>query len=281
MSSFGIDKAITIRYPSTANLMIDSADRPNSGESNPYDFQITRQQSVMNGFFSRVGTTEVVLEWCQDNVQSTTLTFDISGTEHPVQVLAGLYTVADVLESIVGSLNNLNIPGYDFSIETVFGQVVIFSGNENLDFEYIPNDPPSALEIGLDLIPNVNAPELKIGCPDLRPYRYIDFTCSQLTYAQDLKDTSTQMMNRDVLCRWYFSEDVPEQRDAYGFPILMGYTRFCRRRIFNPPKQIKWDNNLPVGNLLFQVYDEAGNILSIPDEPDRNNWLMTLQLSEN
>jgi hypothetical protein len=281
MNSFGIDKAITFRYPSTANLMIDSADRPLPNTSNPYDFQITRNQSVMNGFFSRVGTTEVVLEWCQDNVESTQLTFDISGTNHNITVLAGLYTVADVLDSIVTSLDGLAIPGYNFSVETSSGKVVIYSGNPNLDFEYIPNNPPTALEVGLDLIPDVNAPELNIGCPDLRPHRYIDFTCSQLTYAQDLKDTSTQTMNRDVLCRWYFSEDTPENLDAYGFPILMGYTRFCRRRIFNPPKQIKWDNNLPVGNLVFQVYDEAGDVLSIPDEPDRNNWLMTLQLSEN
>jgi hypothetical protein len=284
MNTYSVDKAVTIRYPSTANLMIDSADRNINIFQNPYNFQITKSQSIMNGFFTRIGTTEVVLEWCQDNVVSTDLTFDISGVQHDVTVVGGTYTVADVLETIVAGLNALAIPGYTFSIQSNNGYVYIYTGNPNRDIEYISSDPPT-LGQQLGLIDGVAAPEINIACPDLRPYRYIDFTCSQLTYAQDLKDTSTQNYNRDVLCRWYFADDTPEQLDAYGFPILMGYTRFCRRRIFNPPKQIKWDNNLPVGNLEFQVFDQDGNLLPTPiglgDEQLKNNWLMTLQLSEN
>lgn len=281
MNSYGIEKGMTIRQPSTANLMVDSADRPNPDNTNPYDFQITRNQSIMNGFFTRVGTTEVVLEWCQNNVDTTPLTFDISGVNHTITIVAGHYTVSDVLDSIVSQLDALALPAYNFSVETSSGQVVIYTGNPNLDIEYIPNVPLTSLEYRLDLIPSVNAPEISILCPDLRPHRYIDFICPNLTYAQDLKDSSTQSKNYDVLCRWYFSDDTPDQLDVYGFPILMGYTRFCRRRIFNPPKQIKWDSNLPLGNIAFQVLDENGDVLTIPDEPNRNSWLMTLQMSEN
>ena len=62
----------------------------------------------------------------------------------------------------------------------------------------------------------------------------------------------------------------------------MGYTPFVVRRLFNPPKQIRWDSNLPVGNLAFTLYSDQGTPLEVvyPAIQD-TNWLMTLQLSEN
>ena len=277
--AFGTERGFVFRPPSTANLMVDAADRPNQGITNPYDFQITRQQSLFNGAFTRVATTEVVLEWCQDNVSAGTVGVDISGVAHTFNMNAGIYTVAELLDDMVASLDGLNIPAYNFQVYNAAGTVTIYSGNDNLVWSFT-SDTSGIIE-QLDMPLNVSDAYQFVGCPDLRPHRYIDFTSSQLTYPQDLKDASTQLVSRDVLCRWYFAEDSPENLDTYGFPILMGYTRFTRRRLFNPPKYIKWDNNLPVGNLSFQVYDENGNILAIPNEPDRNNWLMTLQLSEN
>jgi hypothetical protein len=157
---------------------------------------------------------------------------------------------------------------------------VIYSGANNLNFEFT-SDPDGLLD-RMDITMDLNAPIQGVGCPDLRPTRFIDFVCSQLTYPQQLKDATTQQQTRDVLCRFYFAEDSPENYDEYGFPILMGYTRFVRRRIFNPPKYIKWDNNLPVGNLSFQVYGDDGNLLDGTEvNKERNNWLMTLQLQES
>jgi hypothetical protein len=260
--------------------MVDSADRPNPTSTSPYDFQITRQQSIFNGFFSRVATTEVVLEWCQDNVPQSTLGVDISGSAHSLTIVGGNYTVAELLNTIVVALEDVGIAGYDFSVETGNGTVSIYSGADDREFEFT-SDPQGILDqLGMAL--NVLAPNQVVGCPDLRPYRYIDFVCNQLTYPQSVKDATTALITRDVLCRWYFAEDTPDLLDQYGFPVLMGYTRFCRRRLFNPPKYIKWDNNLPVGNLTFQVYGNDGSLLSIAgSDPERNNWLMTLQLSEN
>lgn len=299
MNSFGIDKGVTIRPSSTANLMVDSADRILPTTSSPYDFQITRPQSILNGYFTRIGTTEVVLEWCQNNV-STDLnnrdfTVDISGIAPnaysgtiTVNVLQGLYTAEQALNALVEALNletpttgatfsivNMNAPGTD-------GVWVL----ECQDGHYTVGTNKLAVQLGLDeqesVILDPTTTGVEITCIDLRPYRFIDFVSSKLTYAQDLKDSSTQVFPKDILCRWYFAEDTEEAVDGYGFPILMGYRRFCRRRIFNPPKQIKWDNNLPIGNLSFQVYGDKGNILPTPsDSIDKNNWLMTLQLSEN
>lgn len=277
------EKATTIRMPSTANLMVDSADRNEAVFPSAFNFQIQKNQSILNGFFTRIGTTEVVLEWCQDNIglSNNTLVFDISGVggntyfdSVTITIGTGFYTVEQLLDAIVSALNALTgTTGADFAIATGGGIVALDCSGA----EFGVQDSPLAQQLGI-FTGGLEFPGVNITCPDLRPYRYIDFVSSQLTYAQDLKDTTTSTVERDVLCRWYFSWDVPPQLDAYGFPILMGYTRFCLRRIFNPPKQIKWDSNLPIGNLTFQVYDEEGVLL--PNSGNDTQWLMTLQVSE-
>lgn len=256
--------------------MIDSADRNATLNPSCFDFQISRPQSIMNGFFTRCGTTEVVLEWCEPNIIDDEITLDISGavtrTTTSYQILASFLNVAQLLNEIVAGFNNTN--GVTFSISTIGNSVGIDASGGKFRIISTPLAVRAELDIGVSL-----QSRKAIGqCPDLRLYRYLDFVSPQLTYSQDLKDTSTQTISRDVLCRWYMAEDSQESYDQYGFPILMGYEAFVRRRLFNPPKQIKWDNNLPVGNLQFQVYGDDGNLVqNIQD----TQWLMTLQLTEN
>ena len=295
MNSFGVEKGTTIRQPSTANLMLDSDDRRELTYPSAWNFQIAKNNSIMNGFFSRIGTTEVVLEWCEDNITTDAsgdiFRVDISGTGVNTYVGAqavnivqsplpgGKFTVAEALDAICGRMNLISgTTGATFSVSTtaVPGQVVIdVSGAVVTVYR---NGYPLAERLDLAQTAAITG-TIFVLCPDLRPYRYIDFVSDQLTYNQDLKDNSTAPITRDVLCRWYFSEDQLPQLDKYGFPILMGYTRFCYRRIYNPPKQIKWDTSQPLGNLSFQVYGDDGNLLPASDA--NTNWLMTLQFSEN
>lgn len=284
-SSYGIEKGQLIRAPSTANLMLDSADRDESLQPSCWDFQITRAQSLINGYFTRAGTTEVVLEWCEDNINAsfgnTIGLRDLSGVQTIVTIPPGKYTVAQALDAVVGAFNVSALgtsSGRTFSVSTtkVAGQVVIDISGTGVSTTGLRTFP---LALRLDLAAASNPTNtIVVICPDLRPYRYIDFTCEQLTAVQDVKDASTASYNRDVLNRWYFSFDEQNILDTYGFPILMGYTRFCLRRIYNPPKQIKWEQNIPIGNLVFSIYDEDGNLL--PPSDINTNWLMTLQLSE-
>ena len=110
---------------------------------------------------------------------------------------------------------------------------------------------------------------------------YLDFTSQQLTYNQDLKDSTTNLIVRDVLCRWYMASSNENQvYDKYGYALSMGYKPFKARRTFSPPKQIRWSNNQPVGQLSFQVYDN-NNELANYGLGGGYNWYMTLQVSEN
>ena len=294
MNNFGVERATTIRQPSTANLMIDSFDRETP---NPWNFQITKNQALQNGFFSRIATTEVVLEWGNPNIsaelQNTLISIDISGTGAntfvgtvPITLGTGFYTVAQALERWCSQLNDLSgTTGTGFRPLVYFG----LPGVASTGGVWRITAPGTllALQLGLPYFTtDTFAPAHFLGTPDLRPYRYLDFTSSQLTYNQDLKDNSTALIERDVLCRWYFAWDTPPELDTLGVPILMGYVPFKARRLYNPPKQIKWDPTQPLGNLSFEVFYSditglSGPVPAYPTNTFPSNWLMTLQLSEN
>jgi hypothetical protein len=287
MQSFGSEKGVVFRPPATANLMVDSADRNDTLYLSPWDFQITNNQALINGFFSRIGATEMVLEWNVDNVslslQNTTVIVDISGTGgnthndvSTIDISGGFLTAEDAIKNLVAGLNGIAGTGTTFTINQLGGSVELESTGGVFKFQ----ETKLIQQLGIDYVDDEYANFANVQNPDLRPYRYLDFVCENLTAVQDVKDSSTQLSaNRNVLLRWYFAEDTPEQVDGYGFPILQGYTGFVRRRIYNPPKQIRWEQNLPVGNLSFQVYGPDGKI---PTQPNpTTEWLMTLQLSEN
>ena len=287
-SAFGVERGSLIRVPATANLVIDSADRNLLTTTSPWDFTINRSNNLIYGFFSRVGVSEVVLDWCVPNISAAldnnTLTVvDISGTatNQTVTVPDNCYTMAQLLNQLVAQLNQVSWPvaGVTWSVSQFGGQVSLactrsfqIQGTTLTSDLAIPNNQ---IEVS---ITNLFIPP----CADLRPVTYIDFVSDKLTSVQDVKDASTNTYVRDILCRWYFDEDTQETYDQYGFPIYMGYKPFCRRRTFNPPKQIKWEQNYNVGQLSFQVYDNTGALLTFypPSAARHNNWRMTLQLSE-
>lgn len=294
MSSFASpEKATTVRMPSTANLMLDSKDR-NLGTS-AGDFQITKTQNMLNGFFTRIATSEVVLEWRYPNISAAaantvfgmtgTFSVVVGVTTYTVTVPDGNYTVKQALDTIVSLLNAAGT-GLTWSISTT--PVVSLAATGNF---VITTGPELASRLGFDTgaAPASSQRVGQVDTPDLRPVRYLDFLSSQLTYNQDLKDSTTLPRSYDVLCRWYFAntDNSSQVLDAYGFPILPGYTPFCERRLFNPPKQIKWDPIQVMGNIAFEVYAYPGVVGpatsddTYPFLSTNYDWLMTLQVSEN
>ena len=283
------EKATPIRYPSTANLMVDSADRDTAVYPLCNNFLIAKKQSIMNGFFTRVGTTEVVMEWEKYNVQfgQYSAEYTTNTISVPISIPGGFYTAADIINLTIGQLQAQSVAsGITWSVAPAAGGAALvtvttgmntfdLAGNLvnllfNQDFigraDFSPAIPPTG--------PGIRS---TTGTIDLRPVRYLDIVCTQLTNNQAVKDASTAENVRDVLCRWYFDYDNQSMVDEYGYPVLMGYKPFYLRRIFNPPKQIQWQTNVPIGQMAFQLYDDTGNLAGV----DINtNFLMTLQASE-
>lgn len=284
------EKSMTIRQPSTANLMIDSNDKNTALSVTPFDFTINKPNSILNGFFTRVGVTEAVLDWCVTNISAyngnNKLSVDISGVGGNVYnntliltLTDSFYTVKQAIDQIIILLNaQSGTTGATFSFS--LGNSISTNSIDCSGAVFEFNDSVLAEQLDLPIDSGLDIEQFIGTCPDIRNYRYIDFVSPQLTYNQALKDSSTNQNVRDVLLRWYFADDVPEQVDAYGYPILMGYRAFNRRRIFSPPKQIRWDNQQPIGQLSFQVYDEQGQLLDKPAGYLGTTWMMTLQVSE-
>jgi len=106
------EKGVPIRQPSTANLMVDSQNRAtidlsgNVEYGTPANFYINKRQSILNGYFTRIGVTEVVLEWFQPNVNNEEdengfysnqfAITDASGT-HAITIPVGFYNVYTLL----------------------------------------------------------------------------------------------------------------------------------------------------------------------------------------
>ena len=280
------DKTINIRQPSTANLMIDSADGPQVGgyRKNPWDFLINPTASILNGYFTRVATTEVVLEWNIPNISeannNNSLTFTVeSGGTHTIILLDGFYTTVQLLTTFINEANNSQVEVV-FKLDASGFFVASATGSPNVSFT------ATNLLAQLGIVPNDPADTWYLSNVDLRYYRYLDFVSSKLTANQDVKDSTTNPYKRDVLCRWYMAYDNPVPVDSGGWPVLMGYEPFQLRRIFSPPKQIRWESNISIGQLDFQVYGtgysvpNGGEIIISPVYDSRSNWLMSLQITE-
>jgi len=281
---------VTIRNPSTANLTIDSNDLTTGNAAN---FTLARSNSILNGFFSRLAVNEIVLNWGRGNiiagindsirVNLTNNTGPVT-TSYTVSINQGFYNVNTLLDLIVTRLNAQFAPAV-FAI-TLGNGVYAMTVSAGYIFDFDAGILVQQLGIGT---PNTPSPLHAITNPVVLPYTYLDFVCNDLTYNQSLKDATTNPIVRDVLYRWYFAWDnVPTALDAYGFPILQGYSPFVCRRALPFPKQIRWENNMPVGNLNFQVYgycpQAQGGVYDTPlpaDVAAKMYWAMSLLVSED
>jgi len=240
----------------------------------------------MNGFFTRLAVTEVVVDWCIDNISATTgnnaLTVVVSGVGAlTVTIPDGQYNVQQCLDALIAALNSGGLPNTVFSLGTQAGtgiKLLICKVNgSDTDFEVTVGN----LQTELNISGNDTGNYFPINCPKLLPYTYIDFVSNSLTYNQALKDATTNTFFQNVLYRWYFAWDGPVTNDSYGYPIYQGYNRFIARRALPFPKQIRWEPNQPIGQINFQVLSSEGTVLQYDQTGNGEfEWAMTILVSE-
>jgi hypothetical protein len=284
------NSATPIRFPSSANLNINSDDRFIVDENTiqtASDFTISKNQNILSGYFTRLAIVEMVIDWGIPNVNTLAdnneIIFTIGTQSETVILETGFYTVSAAVSGIVSQLNAaFNDPDIIFS----------FTGNPGskslkcVDSTGAPvlfTITESELSKQLSLLPNQAISEDLIVSPYLlaENLNYLDFVSPQLTYQQGLKDATTANIIRDVLYRWNFGWDSPPQLDPDGYPIQQGYTSFIQRRYLSFPKQIKWTGTQPIGQLSFQVYDSDGKLFNYRDTAYNFEWSMNILVSES
>jgi hypothetical protein len=336
-------QTVTSRPASSALLGIDSEDRFADYEAkraaknvdyngSPYDFQITKNESMMSGFMTRIGVTEVTFPWIIPNINEYTskiqVGYAVGGA--PVTIVTvtlqqGFFTPSDLAAALQAAIRAV----------TGIATFVMTYGLDGLpNFQYAGNPGVVGTEIGFVAMPynsaaypygkttkqlfdllgfttsvppditgnnvvqdaQVTGEAIPSGGPNKYLYggdtfcqsiRYIDIVCSQLTYNQGLKDTMSQTIARDTLCRLYIALDGGDilssgPGDATFAPVGTYPTTIHRQ--FAVPKYIQWTPNQPVpGGLRFEVYDDAGNNLIGASSfiTQYSDWSMTLLVSEN
>jgi len=290
--------ATPIRFPSTANLQIDSMDRARGTSSN---FSITKQGNIMTGFFTRFGVVEITMLWEVANISAAfgndVLIVDVENagtTKTYIGVLVdGNYTVASALNELVVTLNadiatDPLSDASEFYLTSAPLNNIAGMGTQYLQCGTVTGTVSTTLR-NITVHPGLLQQQLglkttaatfnSISRPNLAPYNYLDFVCSNLTYQQGLKDATTGTSSRDVLYRWVFAWDVPPPQDEYGYPIFQGYQPFNARRYLSCPKQVKWDGQQSLGQMQFEVYANGQDI--VPVNPgDGFEWQMNLLVSE-
>jgi len=339
------DAAITQRPPSTALLCIDSEDRhkdyaasraatqasglPNS----PYDFTIQKNQSLMDGFFTRLGVSEIVFPWVIPNINDRTnkmfiTLWDSSGSvpvfvrTEILELPRGFYTPAQLAAAIEPIVNaeftelaggfEINY-GVDPFTPVVFGSTTAngnafgySTGSPDWRVTFDPMTPNTAaypygpqVKQLFDLLGFNNAQTAPLTAYDTsvgaggytlcQAIRYIDIVCTQLVNNQAVKDTMSQVIARDVLCRIYINSPTDQStvQPTSATYTPPGCAPMVIYRNFATPKQIQWTPNQPVpGYLRFEVFDDNGENLSNADpavltHTNKTNWSLTLLVSEN
>lgn len=309
--------ATVIRQPSTALFLVDSSDRKQdlSGgvfqyfEANkPWNMLINNPNALMNGFFTRLSLTELAIRWDVPNISAdfgnTTLLMDISGYgSNPITITLPnqFATAACAFDAIMNSVN-------DLSGTTNFFLTMLPRRTAPCIYQLIGNNKAPGTNGGFFkfrtgvLSQQLNATSTNLTkfyeptSPDLRPFSFIDFTSQNLTYNQDLKDSTTNPVNVDIIQRFYFAYEQENTYDKYNFPILMGYRPFVVKQQYNPPKQIRWSPQQPIGQVQFEVYGKAtpGYVAAsvtatrqpqlyspLTNKAYLTNYQFTLQVSEN
>lgn len=305
-----VGSAVSVRPSATALFTVNSADRYGTVADkrdatvsiSPYDFTIRKKESLLNGFFTRMGITEISFPLALPNVGGSTtklgVTKIISGvsTANVLTVDASFYTPPEIAAELQTAIRALDAT---LSAATVVysptgkPQFVINTNNGAAELSFLPIAqsttfpyPPEQVQLfdmlGMTAFNQSTTAGVFISNPTFfQKYQYFDIVSTLMTGNQNLKDSTSSPIDRNILCRLYV-----DYENSYNVPASnvdfapAGTTPINIYRKFPVPKFVQWDVKQPIGQLNFQVYDQDGVLL--PDSPLTANmdWKMSVLVSE-
>jgi len=302
-----VGSAVSIRPSATALFTLNSADRfggieekrsANLSLSSPYDFTIRKQESLLNGFFTRMGVSEVAFPFTLPNVAGSTAKLGVvyntgAGNVTAIFTGFGFYTPPEIAAAL-----QIFIRGLDASLAAA---LVTYGGAGSpnftfqsasattLDFQPIAqssafNYPANQVQmydmLGLNAL--VPAGTSVTGASTFfQKYQYLDIVSTLMTGNQNLKDSTSSPIDRNILCRLYVdyenSYNVPANDPLFA---PAGTTPFTIYRKYPVPKYVQWDVKQPIGQLNFQVYTQDGVLVENSPLFGSTDWKMSVLVSE-
>jgi len=328
------DRAITIRPPSTAVFGMDSDDRykdynqRRANPSYPFSINISKNEALLNGFFTRLAVSEFRMNWTLPNISSAwgnnqiNIAWQVGGVPPPagatIILPTAFYTIQDfceVFQALVRAIPGNPLPNFT-AVRAQDGSMV-FATNTTTTIQFGPITTTLGVIKQRQLFDMLALPPplgystiVTSGIPNMRATDYIDIVSPQLTYNQDLKDGTSAPVVRDMLVRIYLDESckpiAPPTLTSTTTPpydLVPSFTNgndvngvlpFVIYRQFAYPKQVNWNNTQPLGNVIFELYDDQGRSLqdlwtaAFPPSTQTGFsfansfvWNMTLLITEN
>lgn len=307
-----VGSAVSIRPSATALFTVNSADRfgtiadkrdADLSVSSPYDFTIRKKESLLNGFFTRMGVTEVSFPFALPNVAGSTTKLGIvynigAGLVSTIFTDFGFFTPSEIAAAL-----QVFIRAIDASFATA---TVTYGANGSPQFIIQTN---SASLIGFQPVAqnptNFNFDRNQIQMYDMlgmnnfndasvagattvtgystyfQKYQYLDIVSTLMTGNQNLKDSTTAPIDRNILCRLYV-----DYENSYNVPASdplfapAGTTPMTIYRKFPVPKFVQWDVKQPIGQLNFQVFSQDGVLIQNSPVFGSMDWKMSVLVSE-
>ena len=258
--------AQTIRMPSTALLTIDSEDRYNgytqsrASLTSPYNFKISKNESLMPGFMTRIGISEVNFPWSIPNInlKSRQMNCSISRSgdtliNFVITLPIGFYTPSQLAAAVQANVifNSPTSNAFTMTygqplgagIAGAVGIAPVFQYATNLGTDVISFTPmfPNSAEypysdqakqlfdvLGFTTAQYIFPPGvlgLAAGSGVFtycQSIRYVDIVCNQLTNSQAQKDQTSQTIARDMLCRLYLGSGAGDGQSTVS-PSVAGF----------------------------------------------------------
>ncbi len=314
-----------IRPPATAVMTIDSRDRvkidPATGyridTTTPYEVYINKQQTLMNGYFTRIAMSEINMQWGIPNVNTTNNTLTLDQANDPegpeidstsIAIQENFYTPEELARAVQ---TELNAAGGVFGFESWTcvwleqdNRFVINANDPNAYFRISPQNIGAQDDLcnlmGLSYPSQVFGRVVVGSFASMQYTPYFDVVSSNITKKQNVRDNSTSFLTgQNLLCRVYISQPgVTPQRDRTALDeeaetTIVGCRPFTLYREYSTPKQIYWDTKEFINVIDLRLVDYKGNTLySLPQRAvddagtvstfcgDASQFQLTLQVTE-
>jgi hypothetical protein len=296
-----------VRQPAVSVLTVDTADRRifdvdgfRVDSTSPNQIYINKQQTLMNGYITRVALTELNMEWNTPNViasgacKNNTLLFERSDSatgvvleSRTITVDEGFYTPNELAAALTSACNNVG-PGtglfgttnweivYNSPLQ-IAGFVIRFTGTFVPAFYWRihPQNTNSSDDLcnlmGLTTPPKTFYKNLIGSYASMSYTPYFDIVSSQLTKKQNVNDQSTSVITgRNLLARIYLNNEgfvgrqdatTPAEPQANAQCDIVGCRPFSLYKEFQIPKQIYWDTKEFISVIDLTLIDYKGRVL--------------------
>jgi hypothetical protein len=264
-----------IRQPAVALLTVDTADRINPDTSLVNNIYINKQQTLMDGFFTRIALTELNYTWDIPNVNTRNNTLTVIGAYGTITatVNESYYTPTELAAALETALEaaataaNPGTPAENIFTVSYLDEFRAFS-IENNGFSFLIDAKPNGADLtyimGLSNAITIEDATLSYtGAFAPMIYTpYFDIVSQQLTKKQNVKDNSTSVnTGQSLLARIYLTPDGFTKATPTDETDIIGCRPFTIHKEFQNPKQIYWDTKEFINVVDLRLVDKWGNLL--------------------